>query len=54
MKMFFLSLAIAIVLLKDIFMTKEGKYFVINAIKEAFSGILEKLGYVKSTIKVLF
>lgn len=51
MKMFFLPFAIAIVLSKDItdwlFMTKEGKRFVINAVKEVLSGILEKLGYVK-------
>jgi len=51
MKLFFFPFALVIVLSKDltdwIFLTKEGRRFVINAFKEMLSGVIEKLGYVK-------
>ncbi|MCT2563938.1 hypothetical protein [Chryseobacterium herbae] len=51
MKIFFLPFAVAIVLSKDLtdwmFLSKEGKKFVINAFKEMISGIIEKFGYIK-------
>lgn len=51
LKMFFFPFALSIVLSKDItdwiFLTKEGRRFVINALKDLLSGMLEKFGYVK-------
>lgn len=51
MKIFFLPFAISIVLAKDLtdwlFLSKEGKRFVINTFKEMISGMIEKLGYIK-------
>lgn len=51
LKMFFFPFALSIVLAKDItdwiFLTKEGRRFVINAVKDLLSGLIEKFGYVK-------
>ncbi|WP_234111693.1 hypothetical protein [Chryseobacterium sp. R2A-55] len=51
LKVFFFPFALAIVLSKDvtdwIFLTKEGRRFVINAFKDLISGLIEKFGYVK-------
>ena len=51
MKAFFFPFALSIVLSKDltdwIFLSKEGRRFVINAFKDLLSGLIEKFGYVK-------
>lgn len=51
MKVFFLPFAVSIVLAKDLtdwmFLSKEGRRFVINAFKDMLSGIIEKFGYIK-------
>ncbi len=53
MKAFFFPFALSIVLSKDltdwIFLSKEGRRFVINAFKDLLSGLIERFGYVKKT-----
>lgn len=49
--MFFLPFAMVIVFAKDLmdwlFLSREGKRFLINSFKTVISGIFEKMGYVK-------
>lgn len=51
LKVFFLPFALSIILAKDVsdwlFMTKEGKDFIIQTLKEFISGVLRNFGYVK-------
>lgn len=51
LNIFFFPFALSIVLSKDltdwIFLTKEGRRFVLNAFKEVLSGMIERFGYVK-------
>lgn len=51
MPVFFFPFALVIVLAKDVtdwmFLSKEGKIFVINAFKDLIGGVIEKFGYVK-------
>lgn len=53
MKVFFFPFALSIVLSKDltdwVFLSKEGRRFVINAFKDLLSGLIEKFGYVRKT-----
>lgn len=51
LKVFFLPFALSIILAKDVsdwlFMTKDGKDFIIHTFKEFISGVLRNFGYVK-------
>lgn len=51
LKVFFMPFAISIIVAKDIsdwlFMSKDGKAFIIHTFKELIAGILKNFGYVK-------
>ncbi|KFF24749.1 hypothetical protein [Chryseobacterium vrystaatense] len=51
LKVFFLPFALSVILAKDLsdwlFMTKDGKDFVIHTFKEILSGVLKNFGYIK-------
>lgn len=51
MRLFFFPFAVSIILAKDItdwlFMSREGRKFVITAIKQILTGLLKNFGYIK-------